>query len=96
ASVAPRRLNLRAAGIRTVFWATGFRRDYTWLRLNALTAQGELKQAGGVCEAAGLFAMGLPFMRRRNSTFIDGVGADATDVTRQICAHLGHARRVAA
>ncbi|MEM9973314.1 MAG: NAD(P)/FAD-dependent oxidoreductase [Pseudomonadota bacterium] len=96
ASVAPRRLNLRAAGIRTVFWATGFGRDYTWLRLNALTAQGELKQAGGVCEAAGLFAMGLPFMRRRNSTFIDGVGADASDVTRQICAHLGHARRVAA
>ncbi|MEM8801758.1 MAG: NAD(P)/FAD-dependent oxidoreductase [Pseudomonadota bacterium] len=92
----PRSINLRAAGIRTIFWATGFQRDYGWLRLDALNAAGEIRQTGGVCDVPGLYAMALPFMRRRNSTFIDGVGADARDLTRHICTHLGHAPRVAA
>ena len=92
----PRSLDLRAEGIRTVFWATGFRRDYSWLRIDALNAAGELRQEGGVCDVPGLYAMALPFMRRRNSTFIDGVGADARDLTQHICNHIGHAPRAAA
>ncbi|MEM9476031.1 MAG: NAD(P)/FAD-dependent oxidoreductase [Pseudomonadota bacterium] len=92
----PRSLDLRAAGIRTVFWATGFKRDYSWLSADALNAQGELRQTGGVCYVPGLYAMALPFMRRRNSTFIDGVGADARDLTHHICTYIGHASRAAA
>ena len=92
----PRRLDLRHDGIRTIVWATGFKRDYRWLRVNALDARGELRQRGGVCEVPGLYAIALPFMRRRNSTFIDGVGADAHDLTHHICAQLGHRPRVAA
>lgn len=92
----PRTLNLQDAGIRSVLWATGFKRDYSWLHVDVLDAQGELDQSGGVCSVPGLYAMGLPFMRRRNSTFIDGVAADAHDLTQHICTHLGHASRVAA
>lgn len=92
----PRSLDLRAAGIRTVFWATGFKRDYSWLSADTLNAQGELRQTGGICDTPGLYAMALPFMRRRNSTFIDGVGADARDLTHHICTHIGHAPRAAA
>jgi putative flavoprotein involved in K+ transport len=92
----PRSLDLHAEGIRNIFWATGFRRDYSWLRIDALNAAGELRQAGGICDVPGLYAMALPFMRRRNSTFIDGVGADAHDLTHHICNHIGHAPRVAA
>ncbi len=92
----PRQIDLAREGIRTVLFATGFRRDYTWLNLPVLDGQGELKQQGGVCELPGLYAMALPFMRRRNSTFIDGVGADARDITHHICNQLGHASRVAA
>jgi putative flavoprotein involved in K+ transport len=44
----------------------------------------------------GLYAMGLRFMRRRNSNFIDGVGADATDLADLIAAQLGVSRRLAA
>lgn len=95
-STDPRSLDLRAASIRTVFWATGFRRDYSWLRVNTLNARGELRQHGGVCDIPGLYAMALPFMRRRNSTFIDGVGADARELAQHICSHLGHASRAAA
>ena len=39
--------------------------------------------------APGLFALGLPFMRRRNSTFIDGVGADAEEIAAAVACHLG-------
>lgn len=92
----PRHLNLVAEGIRTVVWATGFRRDYSWLHLPVLDGHGELKQTGGVSELPGLYAMALPFMRRRNSTFIDGVGADARDLTHHIRHHLGHVPRAAA
>ena len=92
----PRSLNLRDAGIRSVLWATGFKRDYSWLHIDALDGHGELDQKGGICSVPGLYAMGLPFMRRRNSTFVDGVAADAHDLNQHICTHLGHAPRAAA
>ena len=61
---------------RTVIWATGFRPDYGWLRLPVFDAKGRLAHDGGVV-APGLYVLGLPFMRRRNSALIDGVGDDA-------------------
>jgi putative flavoprotein involved in K+ transport len=81
-------LNLRAAGIETVLWATGFRRSYPWLKVPVLDEHGELRHEGGIVAAPGLYALGLRFMRRRKSSFIDGVGDDA----REIAAHL-YARR---
>ena len=92
----PTELDLDRAGIRTVVWATGFRRDYSWVDLPVLDGTGELVQFGGVTNHPGLFAMGLPFMRRRNSTFIDGVGADARDLSTLIGRHLGQHAPLAA
>ena len=82
-------LDLDAEGIRTVIWATGFRRSYPWLNLPVLDAGGELRHRGGVTSVPGLYALGLPFMRRRNSTFIDGVGTDAQDIVSHVAHHLG-------
>ena len=82
-------IDLKAQGINTVLWATGYRRDYSWLHLDACSADGELRQSGGVCEVPGLFALGLPFMRHRASSFIDGVGRDAEALAPAIAAHLG-------
>ena len=74
---APTELDLRTAGIETVLWATGYRRRYPWLQVPVLDIRGELIHRGGVTPSAGLYALGLNFLRRRNSSFIDGVGADA-------------------
>lgn len=82
-------INLAERGIKTIIWATGYKREYAWLNVPVKTAKGEIDQAGGVTSAPGLFTMGLPFMRRRNSTFIDGVGADAHEISQFIAAHLG-------
>jgi putative flavoprotein involved in K+ transport len=77
-------LDLHAAGITTVLWATGFRRDYSWLHVPVLDGSGEIRQRRGVTPAAGLYVLGLRFQHRRNSSFIDGVGHDA----RAVAAHI--------
>jgi putative flavoprotein involved in K+ transport len=86
----PLGLDLRRAGIRTIVWATGFRPDYSWLDVPVLDAKGNLRHDGGVVtEAPGLYVMGLPFLRRRKSTLIDGVGDDARDLSAHLACHLG-------
>jgi putative flavoprotein involved in K+ transport len=93
---APTELDLDAAGIRTVIWATGFRRSYPWLQVDVLDPQGEIRHQGGITPASGLYALGLLFLRRRNSNFIDGVGKDAAALADHIAARRpGTGRAVA-
>jgi putative flavoprotein involved in K+ transport len=93
---APSAIHLADEGIRTVVWATGFRRDYAWLRVPVLDTAGEIRHAGGVTPAPGLFVIGLRFLRRRNSNFLDGVGADAEALAGEVLAHLATQGRAAA
>jgi putative flavoprotein involved in K+ transport len=81
---APTELNLRFERIRTVIWATGYRRTYPWLRLPVLDGHGEIVQQGGFTPIAGLYVLGMHFQRRRNSGFIDGVGGDALVIAQAI------------
>jgi putative flavoprotein involved in K+ transport len=82
----PLGLDLRSGEIRTIIWATGFRPDYSWLDVPVLDRKGRIKHDGGIVEAPGMYLMGIPFLRRRKSTFIDGAADDARD----LCAHLAH------
>ena len=66
-----------AREIRTIVWATGFRRAYPWLHVPVLDADGDLVHDAGVTPAPGLFAVGLRFQRTRKSHLIGGVGSDA-------------------
>ena len=84
-----RGLDLAAEGIRSVVWATGYRRDYGWLQVPVLDAAGEIAHAGGVTAAPGLYVLGLRFLRRRDSNFIDGVGRDAEALAPAIAGFLG-------
>ena len=70
--------------VRTVIWATGFRPDYPWLHVPVLDRRGQLKHDRGIVDAPGLYALGLPYLRRRKSTFIHG----AEDDVREIAMHL--------
>jgi putative flavoprotein involved in K+ transport len=77
-------LDLEAERIHSVLWATGYRREYPWLRVPVLDRNGEILHDGGVTPYPGLYVLGLRFMRRRNSNFLDGVGADAEELTEHI------------
>jgi putative flavoprotein involved in K+ transport len=92
----PDALDLSQASIRTVVWATGYRREYPWLHVPVLDDRGELRHEGGITPEPGLYALGLYFMRRRNSSFLDGVGADAADLADDIERRLLRRRHVAA
>jgi putative flavoprotein involved in K+ transport len=93
---APLSLDLAASGVRTVVWATGYRRSYPWLQVPVLDSEGEIMTQGCETPVPGLYALGLPFQRQRSSALIDGVGRDAEALSRSIVRHLGLNTRLAA
>ena len=82
-------------GIDTIVWATGFRPNYPWLPQSVLDNKGGIVHDGGVMDVQGMYVLGLPVLRRRNSVFLDGVGADALEVCNHLVANL-HATAAAA
>jgi putative flavoprotein involved in K+ transport len=81
-------LDLGSGEIRAIVWATGFRPDYGWLDVPALDAKGQLRHDGGVVDSPGLYALGLPVLRRRRSTFIYGIEDDAREVIGHLTRYL--------
>jgi putative flavoprotein involved in K+ transport len=81
-------LDLRSGEIRTIVWATGFRPDYGWLDVPVVDAKGQLRHEGGVADSPGLYALGLPVLRRRKSTFICGIEDDAREVIDHLTQYL--------
>lgn len=76
-------LDLRAGGIRTVIWATGYRPDFGFAKLPIFDHKGALRHLKGVV-GPGIYVLGLPFQIRRKSTLIDGVGQDAKELANHL------------
>jgi putative flavoprotein involved in K+ transport len=82
-------LDLKSGEIQSIVWATGYRPDYSWLHVPVLDHKGALRHDGGVViDAPGLYAIGLPILRRRKSTFILGAEDDARDVVDHLAGVL--------
>jgi putative flavoprotein involved in K+ transport len=81
-------LDLRSGEIRAIVWATGFRPDYSWLDVPVVDTKGQLRHDGGVVDSPGLYALGLPVLRRRKSTFIYGIEDDAREVIGHLTRYL--------
>jgi putative flavoprotein involved in K+ transport len=79
-------LDLKSAGITSVIWATGFKFDFSLVKLPAFDEDGYPVQQRGVTAYAGLYFIGLPFLHTRNSGLLFGVGADAAHVASAIAA----------
>ena len=82
-------MDLNDGSVKTAIWATGYRPDYSWLDVPVLDRKGRIRHNGGIVAAPGMYVMGLPFMRRRKSSFIDGAADDAAD----LAAHLAFGLR---
>jgi putative flavoprotein involved in K+ transport len=89
----PLQLDLRSGEIAAIVWATGFRPDYGWLDVPVIDAKGHLRHEGGVVDSPGLYALGLPVLRRRKSTFIYGIEDDAREVIDHLTRYLAVTRR---
>jgi putative flavoprotein involved in K+ transport len=70
-------LNLKEAGIGSIIWATGYRVDYSWLKVDAFDEKGRPKHQRGVSAEPGIYFLGLPWLSSRGSSFIFGVWDDA-------------------
>ena len=59
-------------------------------------AKGRLRHDGGVVDSPGLYALGLPVLRRRKSTFIHGIEDDAREVIDHLGGYLAGPRLISA
>jgi putative flavoprotein involved in K+ transport len=77
-------LDLRAAGVSTIIWATGYALDFSWIDIDVFDPKGRPIHERGVSSIAGLYFLGLAWLSRRASPFIWGVWHDADFLASQI------------
>lgn len=77
-------IDLRAAGISSVIWCTGYRDDYAWMKLPILDQAGHPVQTRGVTACARAYFLGLRWMHKYKSAFLFGVGEDAAYLAEQM------------
>lgn len=80
-------LDLKSAGITSVIWATGFKFDFSLVKLPAFDEEGYPVQQRGVTAHPGLYFVGRPFLHTRKSGLLFGVGDDAAHVASAIAAN---------
>jgi putative flavoprotein involved in K+ transport len=84
-------LDLAAAGVTSVIWATGYATDFGWLKVDAFDGNGRPRHQRGVSSEPGVYFLGLPWLSRRASSFIWGVWHDAKYIADEICIQRGYA-----
>jgi putative flavoprotein involved in K+ transport len=80
------RLDLRAAGIGAVVWATGYGFNFGWIDIPVLNTRGEPLHRRGVTDVPGMYFLGLQWLSRLNSSLLSGVGDDAALLADHIAA----------
>lgn len=83
-----RSLNLKAEGITTVLWATGYSCDFGWIKLDVLDLAGLPIQHHGMTNTPGLFFLGPEWLSHFGSARLSGVGRDAMVIADKICGNL--------
>ena len=85
-------LNLAAAGITSIVWATGYALNFDWIRLKqAFDELGRPLHQRGVSAVPGLYFLGLSWLARRASAFIWGVWHDAEHLADHIVSRTARA-----
>ena len=77
-------LDVQAAGISSIIWATGFKFDFSWLQVDAFDEQGLPFHKRGISAERGIYFLGLPNLVNRASSFIYGVWHDAKYIADHI------------
>lgn len=79
-------LDLKAEGITSIVWATGFQLDFGWVDLDIFQKDGRPRHKDGVTEVPGLYFVGLPWLSCRGSSFIWGAWKDGERLAGLIAA----------
>jgi putative flavoprotein involved in K+ transport len=85
-------VDLRRRNIGTIVWATGFRRDHSWLDVPVLDHKGRVRHDGGVVShAPGMYLLGGSLLRTRRSSYIAGASHDTEALADHLHRHLSGA-----
>ena len=83
---------LSLASLSTVVWATGFRSDWSWVKVPAFDGSGYPSHQRGVTTVPGLYVVGLPWLHSWGSGRFAGIDRDA----RHVSEHVAETRAVEA
>jgi putative flavoprotein involved in K+ transport len=79
-------LDIQSAGITSVIWATGYKFDFSLVKLPVVDAEGFPIQKRGGTDYPGLYFVGLPWLHKAHSGLLFGVGDDAASIVSHIAA----------
>jgi putative flavoprotein involved in K+ transport len=79
-------LDLKAAGITTIIWATGYTYDFGLLKMPVFDGAGFPIQTRGVTRHAGLYFVGMPWMPSLKTGILAGVSECAEHIASHIAA----------
>ena len=70
--------------VDAVVWATGYRPDYSWIKLPIFDDDGRLRHRRGATDVPGLYFLGLTWQHTRGSALIGWVKEDAEFIAERI------------
>jgi putative flavoprotein involved in K+ transport len=85
---APTEVDLRGEGVSTILWANGFRPAFNWIDLPIFDELGFPRATRGITDIPGLAFIGLPWLYRRRSPLLLGVGDDAEHIAGKIASRV--------
>ncbi len=75
--------------VGVVIWATGFRSDFSWVKLPGVLNDGHVIHWRGVTGVSGLYFLGLSWQHTRGSALLGFVNDDAEYLAERIATFLG-------
>lgn len=78
------KLNLQDKGVSTIIWATGFKGNFSWLKLPVFGTEGEPIHRKGISPVKGLYFVGFPWLNSRKSGIIYGIEEDSRFIANAI------------
>jgi putative flavoprotein involved in K+ transport len=90
------RLSVAEGELSTIVWATGFRSDWSWVRVPAFDGNGYPTHHRGVTTVPGLYVLGLPWLHTWGSGRFAGIDRDARYVAARVCDQRAVEARAAA
>lgn len=80
----PQSVDLVAAGITSIIWATGFTPDYRWVKVGVFDGEGHPTHVRGVTGVDGLYFLGLPWLDTWGSGRFAAIARDARHIASAV------------
>ena len=77
-------LDLQAAGISTIIWASGYQLDFGWVHIPVFDQAGYPVHRRGITASPGLYFLGLHWLYKMKSALLYGIGEDAAFIASAI------------